>query len=382
MTTIPPNTNHGLRLRESKSRYSLRITWAITAKDLVDGLKNKTTLSVLLSILFLVVFYKYLPMLELLADEGVPTLLVYDAGSSALITALENSATVNTRTYPSEDKLRQSLANESQLPELGLVIPADFDQIVAVGGTPEIQGYVLHWVSTSEAEALKQTMEAHLAELAGVPVRIRLEVYIAPPEADGLGISVGIDMIFAALLIGIAFVPNLMFEEKRTKTLEALLVSPAGPVEVTLAKALTGLIYCLLTFAVVFAVYSALVVQWWLAITTAIVGSLFVVSLGLVLGASLENRQQLMLWAWFVIIPLVLPLLLVLVGEQLVLGLLPVWLVTAFHWIPSAAMLDLLRASFSNQSQIALWGPPLALVLAWTIPILAGVAWLVRESER
>jgi ABC-type Na+ efflux pump permease subunit len=382
MTTIPPNTNHGLRLRESKSRYSLRITWAITAKDLVDGLKNKTTLSVLLSILFLVVFYKYLPMLELLADEGVPTLLVYDAGSSALITALENSATVNTRAYPSEDKLRQSLANEGQLPELGLVIPADFDQVVAVGGTPEIQGYVLHWVSTSEAEALKQTMEAHLAELAGVPVRIRLEVYIAPPEADGLGISVGIDMIFAALLIGIAFVPNLMFEEKRTKTLEALLVSPAGPVEVTLAKALTGLIYCLLTFAVVFAVYSALVVQWWLAITTAIVGSLFVVSLGLVLGASLENRQQLMLWAWFVIIPLVLPLLLVLVGEQLVLGLLPVWLVTAFHWIPSAAMLDLLRASFSNQSQIALWGPPLALVLAWTIPILAGVAWLVRESER
>jgi hypothetical protein len=225
-------------------------------------------------------------------------------------------------------------------------------------------------------------MEAHLAELAGVPVRIRLEVYIAPPEADGLGIPVGIDMIFAALLIGIAFVPNLMFEEKRTKTLEALLVSPAGPVEVTLAKALTGLIYCLLTFAVVFAVYYALVVQWWLAITTAIVGSLFVVSLGLVLGASLENRQQLMLWAWFVIIPLVLPLLLVLVGEQLMLGLLPVWLVTAFHWIPSAAMLDLLRASFSNQSQIALWGPPLALVLAWTIPILAGVAWLVRESER
>lgn len=382
MTTIPPNTNHGLRLRESKSRYSLRITWAITAKDLVDGLKNKTTLSVLLSILFLVVFYKYLPMLELLADEGVPTLLVYDAGSSALITALENSATVNTRTYPSEDKLRQSLANESQLPELGLVIPADFDQVVAVGGTPEIQGYVLHWVSASEAEALKHTMEVHLAELVGVPVRIRLEVYIAPPEADGLGIPVGIDMIFAALLIGIAFVPNLMFEEKRTKTLEALLVSPAGPVEVTLAKALTGLIYCLLTFAVVFAVYSALVVQWWLAITTAIVGSLFVVSLGLVLGASLENRQQLMLWAWFVIIPLVLPLLLVLVGEQLVLGLLPVWLVTAFHWIPSAAMLDLLRASFSNQSQIALWGPPLALVLAWTIPILAGVAWLVRESER
>jgi ABC-type Na+ efflux pump permease subunit len=382
MTATQPNANHQRRLRESNPRYSLRIIWAITAKDLVDGLRNKTTLSVLLSILFLVVFYKYLPMLELMADEGVPTLLVYDAGSSALITALENSATVNTRTYPSEDKLRQSLANESQLPELGLVIPADFDQIVAVGGTPEIQGYVLHWVSASEAEALKQTMEAHLAELAGVPVRIRLEVYIAPPEADGLGIPVGIDMIFAALLIGIAFVPNLMFEEKRTKTLEALLVSPAGPVEVTLAKALTGLIYCLLTFAVVFAVYYALVVQWWLAITTAIVGSLFVVSLGLVLGASLENRQQLMLWAWFVIIPLVLPLLLVLVGEQLMLGLLPVWLVTAFHWIPSAAMLDLLRASFSNQSQIALWGPPLALVLAWTIPILAGVAWLVRESER
>ncbi len=376
MTTTQLNMNQGSR--EGRPRNSFRITWAITAKDLVDGLKNKTTLSVLLSILFLVLFYKYLPML---ADEDVPTLLVYDAGSSALVTALENSAAVNTRTYPSEDKLRQSLANESQLPELGLVIPADFDQVVAVGGTPEIQGYVLHWVSASEVEALKQTVEAHLAELAGVPVRIRLEVYIAPPNAKGLGIPMGIAMVFAVLLIGIAFVPNLMFEEKRTKTLEALLVSPAGPVEVTLAKALTGLIYALLSLAVAFAINYALIVQWWLAIVAAIAGSLFAVSLGLVLGTVLQNRQQLMLWAWFVIIPLFLPVLLVVIGEQLLADLLPMWLVAATQWIPSAAMLDLLRASFSNQSQIALWAPPLALILAWTIPILAGVAWLVRRAE-
>lgn len=381
MTISQPNATRELRIRKSNPRTSLRIIWAITAKDLVDGLKNKTTLSVLLSILFLVVFYKYLPMLELLASEGIPDLRVYDTGRSALVIALENSAAVNTFNYPSEDKLKQSLANDSQLPELALIIPADFDQTVTAGGTPEIRGYVLHWVSAAEAASLKQIIEALLTELAGVPVRILLEVYVAPPEAAGLGIPVGINMIFAALLIGIAFVPNLMFEEKRTKTLQALLVSPAGPVEVTLAKALTGLIYCLITFAVVFAVYCALIVQWWLAITAAVVGSLFVVSLGLVLGTALENRQQLMLWAWLVIIPLVVPLLLVMIGESFMAELLPGWLLDASHWIPSAAMLDLLRASFSNQSQIAVWGLPLALMLAWTIPILAGAAWLVRRAE-
>jgi len=39
------------------------IIWAIAAKDIVDGLKNKTILANIASLVFLILFYKFLPAL-------------------------------------------------------------------------------------------------------------------------------------------------------------------------------------------------------------------------------------------------------------------------------------------------------------------------------
>ena len=45
-------------------RQNLRIILAITGKDILDALKNKTTLTALVTIVLLVVMYKFLPVLS------------------------------------------------------------------------------------------------------------------------------------------------------------------------------------------------------------------------------------------------------------------------------------------------------------------------------
>ena len=49
-----------------KLREHLRIIWAIATKDIVDAIKNKTTLSVIGAVFFLMVFYQILLLLNLI----------------------------------------------------------------------------------------------------------------------------------------------------------------------------------------------------------------------------------------------------------------------------------------------------------------------------
>ena len=57
---------------------NIRIIWAITSKDLVDGVKNKNVLGVIIPALFMIVLYRFMPAIT--AEDGPPALLVYEAG--------------------------------------------------------------------------------------------------------------------------------------------------------------------------------------------------------------------------------------------------------------------------------------------------------------
>jgi hypothetical protein len=127
------------RLSGQRARDGARILWALFTKDVLDVLKNKNTIVVILTSLLMVFFYRALPALS---TQGEPVnLFVYDLGHSALVPLLENSQNIELHTYPSEEKMKQSLA-DGEVPELGLVIPAEFDAAFQAGETLELQGYV------------------------------------------------------------------------------------------------------------------------------------------------------------------------------------------------------------------------------------------------
>jgi ABC-2 type transport system permease protein len=359
---------------QKQPRARWRMIWAITSKDLVDALKNKQTLSILISVLFVVVMYRLLPVLR---EDDIPTVFIYDAGESALAIALENSAAVNARLRLSQEKMTQALA-ESEVPELGLVIPANFDRVLAADQAPALQGYVMHWLRPADVAELQQYVEAVVGELVGAPVEIEMGNVVYPShDSGGLGVSTAMGAVFALVMVGVSFIPHLMLEEKHTKTLDVLLVSPAGPFEIAAAKALTGLVYYLLTVGVVFAINYAVVLHWGLALFVVVCAATFTVALGLLLGTLIATRQQLMLWAWGILLPLFLPMFLVLLEE-----LVPARLVNILKWTPSAALLNVLRIAFAREARFALYAPLLAVLLGYAAVLWVGVVWRLGRADR
>ena len=362
--------------KEKKWRANVRIVWAITAKDLVEALKNKSTIALVITSLAMLLLYRGLPFLG--SGGDLPHLRIYDAGNSALVAFLENSDQVEVSTYPSEEKMKESLANQD-LPQLGLVIPADFDQVIQSGGEPQLQGYFMNWVNPQKAREIQGAMEGEIAGLVGRPVEIQIQgnLVFPTPESGGLGVTAGLSLIFVLTMIGMVLIPHLMVEEVSAHTLDALLVSPARESQVVIAKALTGLAYCLVAGAIGALLYYNLVVHWWLLILTIICGSLFPVSLGLLLGTLVENREQLTLWASVFIIPLFFPIILFLLEE-----LVPPALVQVFRFLPTVVAFNQLRTAFSGSIPIIPSILQLGYILIWVGGVLLLVSWRLRRRDR
>lgn len=114
-----------------KLRSSLRIVWAIAAKDIVDAIRNRTTISVILGVAIMMLTSQALPLLLGLSD--VHRMAVYDAGESCLAAELEDSEQFSSRPVASREELKVVLGEASDV-LLGLVIPANFDQTLETDG--------------------------------------------------------------------------------------------------------------------------------------------------------------------------------------------------------------------------------------------------------
>jgi ABC-2 type transport system permease protein len=362
----PINSTHG---------ESLRITWTIAIKDILDAIRNKTTLSVVLSATFLVVFYRFLPALE--SGDVPPRLVIFDPGNFSMMAALEDRPDFDLIETESQQAMEAYLGNRDSA-TLGLVIPADLDQRLSGQESLELDGYVIHWASDATVTEIKAFFERQLTELLGVPIQLNSAGNTVYTQRDSRGYAflTSAGMVVVILLIGVSIAPHLMIEEKQTRTMDALLVSPVSSGQMVMGKAIAGLFYCLVASAVVFAFNASLITQWGIAILAAVSGSLFAVALGLLMGSVLKVRQQMTVWTWFLFAPLIIPIFLVIATD-----LLPAGFIAAIQWIPTVALAEVFRVSFSNMGGLTHYGPSLALVAASAAVILTAVGWVVRRSD-
>lgn len=87
------------------------------------------------------------------------------------------------------------------------------------------------------------------------------------------------------LVVGASLMPNLLVEEKETRTLRMLLVSPASLADVVAGKLLVGLVYQLLLSLVVLAVQRAFIGQVPLVSFFTLLGSCLGIAVGLLIGS-------------------------------------------------------------------------------------------------
>jgi len=355
----------------------LRIIWAIAAKDIGDAFKNKVIWSTIVMVILMVAFYKAMPIITGMAH--LPEVDIYDAGQSALTTYLENSPNLEARRVASQERMAFFIALEG-VPALGLVIPPGFDEQLAGGDPIALDGYMQYWVSDAAAEELKAQVEQEIAVQTGQTVRINLEGHRVYPTLGSMGThswaALAITLMLVAL--GTGLTPQLMFEEKRSHTLDALLISPARSGHVVAGKAIAGLVYCLIGAVVLFAFNAALIVQWGFAILATALGALLAVAIGLLFGVTLQTHQSLRMLTLAMIVPLfVLPVSVSFMSMDLLSSVNAV-----VRWFPSVGLSRLFIMSMTDSAPFAEWGPDIALVFGTTAILLVIVAWCIRRSDR
>ncbi|MFZ0545499.1 MAG: ABC transporter permease [Candidatus Promineifilaceae bacterium] len=372
MTTIQSSPQmHKLSLTDH-----FRLVWALAGKDIVDALKTRSTLATIIISVLMVVFYRYFPVLT----EGGDTLnvLVYPESESAVTKALESSPELAVYTYDSREQLMSIFAGTESV-ELAIELPQTAVSQQQTGEPITIDGRVMYWVSESERAKIKAMVETDLSDQLGRPVTLKLEgndVYFSADEFF-FAFSSTIALLFIAVMIGISLIPNLMVEEKQTRTLDALLVSPASAVHVVAGKAIAGLFYGLVGSAVVLVVFRYLIIQWSLAVLAAVLGTLFMVAIGLLLGSYVNVRSQLQLIAGFAAMPLLLPVIVVALE-----GLVPTGVIAVINWIPTVLVAKLFRLSLTPNATFTHYGAGLGVIIASTLALFALAVWVVNRQDR
>jgi ABC-2 type transport system permease protein len=366
-----------MKMRIGNWRTGGRLVWAIFAKDLRDVLRNKNTISVLISGLFIVVMYRMLPLITRGGEP--PRVWIYDEGQSGLAAFLENSDVVDAWAGAESLGKIEELLREADRPELGLVIPADFDRRLEAGEEVALQGYLMSWVSPADAAELREAVEAEVARNLGewVPIRTEGNILHLLPDSTGPGLQASLAAVFLLTMIGASLVPHLMMAEKQERTLEVLLASPASEAHVIAAKALTGMVYCLIGGGIALAINRDIVMHWWLAILGLVCFSLFTISLGLALGIQFETRAQLSVWTWVIFIPLFIPAIAVLLQ-----GLVPDGIIQVMRFTPTVAFSTVWRHSFAQTTSPAAPLGWLMYLLIWAGAVLGLAVWLMRRRDR
>ncbi|MBN1259361.1 MAG: ABC transporter permease [Anaerolineae bacterium] len=321
----------------------VRIIWAITAKDLVEAVTNRMTLSILLGIVIMVISGFALPLLTRL--NAKPTALVFDPGHSPTIQALTRKEAFWLRLVDSQEAMENATGNAST-PVLGLVIPEDFEQPPETLTGREIPGFFPHWANEGDITALATFFQDELEQAIGYPVRIDIAEHPAypSPHDSGQQIMLTLSMVIMPLTLGLALVPHLLVDEKEKHTLDALLVSPAAMWQIIAGKALTGIFYCLTGGAIILLAINNHIVHWDIALTAIVLSTLFSVALGLLIGAIVETPSNITSWLGLLMVLLLIPVSVLNFNTDHWPG----WIVAVLSRLPTVAVVRLVQISMAG----------------------------------
>jgi ABC-2 type transport system permease protein len=357
---------------KTKIMDNLYIAWAIALKDIVEVLKNKSTRINLILMMGMVVFFYWASALRPF-DKRIDT-VVYDEGHSKLVVGTAALADGYSFRFYEAASIHE-MVSIMGYKELGVVIPADFDQILASDGEPTLTGHIL-WVNRNRVTNLETQYSAKFTELLGQPVRVEIGNNIVIPAPEVETSSVHVHILFATFFMVITLVPTLMLEEKRTKTLDALLVSPASASQVVLGKALTGLFYAMLGGGLFFVLNWAYVNNWGLALLAFMGCAAFSIAVALVMGSFVQSQRHMLIWMQPVIFLLIVPAFFS-QDPNLAPGL-----KTVFSWLPTTALAQVFQFAMSSHAPTDRLVFDMTLILVITVLVFAAVVYKVRLSDR
>jgi ABC-2 type transport system permease protein len=356
-----------------------RTTLAIARKDIVDAIKNRYLLLSLLMPIGLALLFRFILGWSGTSTLGKIKILVYDPGGSRLAAQLQTVPGVNLVEVTSADQLTEVVA---QTAAGSLNIPEGFDGNVDLGKQPQLTVYLNAQRGANELAAFRQIIiqqvwamrdqsspakivwtEAAVPGKAPVQATFRTDLYLLL-----------IFLIMSLTMTGTLVVPLLLVEEKEKHTMDFLLVSPVTPAEIVAGKALTGLVYCGIGAGVLTTLNNGWSGDWPATLLALLVGALFVVAVGLLLGTVLNTTMQVNGWSTIVSLTLLVPSW---------MGVLPLppFLDALMHFIPTYYLADILPHSMGNDLTLARGALDLGVLTGCMLLAFGIVIWILRKQE-
>jgi len=362
-----------MKTAEMRLGDQLGMIWAIALKDIQEAIKNKNTRINILFMLGYVAFFYWLSTPRPF-DKQI-TVILWDQGNSGLTaTTIQLSGDASIRLM-TPVKTMDGMVRSMAFQELGLVLPADFSQQMEGDGKIVLEGYI-PWAKRSKAAELETLYSEKFSEWLQRPVSIEIADRFVQPPYDVQATTAHSTILFVMFFLGPTLVPFLMLEEKRTRTMDALLVSPASFAQVVWGKALAGLFYIVLTGGVAFVFYRMYVVNWVLVVPAFVGTALTAVLVGLLVGVFVQKGRQVNLWIWPIVILLLLPAFF---AQE---SFIPEMVRKFFNLVPTAALGKLIQYSFSDSVPAGVLVGNLALAVAGILLLYGVIVWRLRRSDR
>ena len=334
----------------NKHHNNIRIVLAIAWKDILEGWKNKIILTSIITAIFLVAFYTYLP--DLTRGDELPLLIIYDPNEY-----IENEDTMNLTNFnhrvESEENIFLYELRDHETPVIGIRLEQDPDQ--SQSASPLIlQGFTPYWMNATQIESIKSSAEVALQTIVDTSVQISTVGNIIYPIMDnyayGKTFVATAGLMIQLALLGLSMAPQLIVEEKANQTLQAIVVSPANFTHFILGKSLAVIFYSALTTLIGLIFAGPLVIHWGLVLISLVIGMLTLIVPGILLGVLLKSKQQIQIWVFVMFIPIILPLFFS------VVRVLPDRIMNIIDWWPSVALARLLRAGFTLNPPLNTYG--------------------------
>ncbi len=354
-----------------------RIVLAIARKDIEDAIRNSHLLFALLlpiglSLLFRVVFT---PPEEL----GTLHITVYDQGNSRLVEQLRTLPQVRLVQVNSAEELSQQIAEGAVG---GLALPAGFDAAVQAGKRPALDVLANERRGLMERMAFRWLVEQQLWTLGGYELPAQIATSVDTPEGPQPQTQLHLDrfllivvLVMALAMTGAYMLPTLLVEEKEKRTLQALLVSPASPGDIVIGKALTGLFYSVLMVGVLLVMNQGLAGNWAVTLAALLLGALFTVMVGLLMGGLFHTAAQVNTWSSIVMLALTVP-------SWFTILTVPAPLQAFLRLIPTHYMVGVLNRSLAGEASWMNSGLPLGVLAGSTVVVFIAVVWTVRRIDR
>ncbi len=355
---------------------NFNVVSAITRKDVVDAIRHRYLLTALVTPLFVALLFRVL--LPGATSDKLLTIVVHDAGGSGLVTELRKSSQISVVQADSPDATAREVERINATG--GLAVPAGFDADLAANKQPELTVYVNNQKTVFEQAAFRRLLDQLVRSFAKQPEPARLVwVDIDKTANEPARVGTRLDQMLLPLLLILTFgmtgafvVPLLIVEEKEKGTLDFLLSSPASLYDIITGKALTGVVYTLLIAGLLLGINRQSIQNWPLTFLTIVIGLVFVVGVGLVIGSVLKNTMQVNTWASVVLILLMAP-------SFPSIGITG-WFDKAMRLIPTYYLSEALKLSMAGTVSSQLW-MYLAVLLGCTVIVFIAAAWALRRRS-